>query len=435
MIAALVRMKLNALRRNRVDVLVVCLLPIVFYAIFAGIFGGMTGDGGASGQTAIVVDEDQSESSKRIIDALGHSGAGLRLNTHDQEAGKTIPWTADAARAAVRRGSADAAIIIPKGVGVSFGPSSSPSVRVLVDPANPIAGTMIPGLLQQAAMTGLQAQMMREGIHQLEQYGGALTPKQRDVVRSLEKLIEQEAAQGSGRGDEATDSGMLLPVKVEDVAADSQEPPRSMATYYVAAIGVMFLLFSVAGAAGSLLEDQEAGILDRLLFTPLGMTRLLLASGLWMAIMASASMVILFIFATIAFDVGPWTLPRLLGCALVTVATAIAASALGLLLAALCRTRSQLAGVSTIVILAMSAIGGSMIPRFVMPEAIREIGWYTTFNAWAVEGYLEIFWYTDVTAGVGTLVMGAGPSLLVLFGMSIVFFTAARCAARRWERT
>jgi len=208
-----------------------------------------------------------------------------------------------------------------------------------------------------------------------------------------------------------------------------------MATYYAAAIGVMFLLFSVAGASGSLLEDKEAGILDRLLFTPLGMTRLLFANGCWMTIMAICSMTILFIFAALVFGVGPWSGARLIACAVVTVITAIATSSLGLLLATACRSRAQLAGISTVVILAMSAIGGSMIPRFAMPAAVQEIGWYTTFNAWAVEAYLEVFWYTPAEAGLGEIFAGLALPLGVLLGMAAVFFVTARLLARRWQTT
>ena len=51
-----------------------------------------------------------------------------------------------------------------------------------------------------------------------------------------------------------------------------------------------------------------------------------------------------------------------------------AAAALGLVLATLARTRAQLSGFSTILILTMSALGGSMFPRFLMSETMQRIG-------------------------------------------------------------
>ena len=46
---------------------------------------------------------------------------------------------------------------------------------------------------------------------------------------------------------------------------------------------------------------------------------------------------------------------------------------------------------STIIILTMSALGGSMFPRFLMSETMQKFG-LLTFNAWALDGYLKVFW-------------------------------------------
>ena len=39
----------------------------------------------------------------------------------------------------------------------------------------------------------------------------------------------------------------------------------------------------------------------------------------------------------------------------------------------------------------MSALGGSMFPRFLMSETMQQFG-LVTFNAWALDGYLKVFW-------------------------------------------
>jgi ABC-2 type transport system permease protein len=56
------------------------------------------------------------------------------------------------------------------------------------------------------------------------------------------------------------------------------------------------------------------------------------------------------------------------------VCTAFAVAAFDMLLASVCRTRAQLGALSTLVILVMSSIGGSMFPRFLMPEAMQKAG-------------------------------------------------------------
>ena len=95
------------------------------------------------------------------------------------------------------------------------------------------------------------------------------------------------------------------------------------------------------------------------------------------------------------------------------------------MLATLARTRAQLSGFSTILILTMSALGGSMFPRFLMSETMQKMG-LVTFNAWALDGYLKVFWRN---APVWQL----WPQVAVLAGLTIAFLSLARLLARRWE--
>ena len=108
-----------------------------------------------------------------------------------------------------------------------------------------------------------------------------------------------------------------------------------------------------------------------------------------------------------------------------TLATASAAGAFGLVLATAARTRAQLSGISTIVILVMSAVGGSMFPRFLMPEKIQKVG-LVTLNAWALDGFLKVFWREEP-------LLKLWPQVAVLLGASLVLFAIARRVARRWE--
>jgi ABC-2 type transport system permease protein len=108
-----------------------------------------------------------------------------------------------------------------------------------------------------------------------------------------------------------------------------------------------------------------------------------------------------------------------------TVVTAGAAAALGLVLATLARSRAQLSGFSTLLILTMSALGGSMFPRFLMSETMQKMG-LITFNAWALDGYLKVFWRNAA-------IWDLWPQLAVLIALGSAFLAIARLLARRWE--
>ena len=113
------------------------------------------------------------------------------------------------------------------------------------------------------------------------------------------------------------------------------------------------------------------------------------------------------------------------GFVIMTLVAAAAASGFGLMLGTACRSQGQLQGLSTIVILVMSAVGGSMFPRFMMPEAMQKAG-LATFNGWAIDGYQKVFW-RDAP------VYELWPQLLALGTMAVVFLLIARRLARRWE--
>ena len=70
---------------------------------------------------------------------------------------------------------------------------------------------------------------------------------------------------------------------------------------------------------------------------------------------------------------------------------AFAVSSFGIFLVAVAKNRQQLQNLSTIIILLMSAIGGSMIPLFIMPSIMQKIA-VISLNYWGIQGYFDIFW-------------------------------------------
>jgi ABC-2 type transport system permease protein len=147
--------------------------------------------------------------------------------------------------------------------------------------------------------------------------------------------------------------------------------------------------------------------------------------GKWLLlwIVGIVQVTVMFIWAQLAFGVD--LVGHLPGFIVMTAVTAGAAGSFALALAALCKTRVQLNAVAIILILCMSALGGSMVPRYVMSDTMKELG-KVTFNAWALDGYIKVFW-RDLP--LGELL----PELTVLIAASVILLIAARLLARRWE--
>jgi ABC-2 type transport system permease protein len=295
------------------------------------------------------VDEDHSEFSQRVLEGL-QKEQGLRVRLTETQGG--APLDRALAERLVRNGDLPVAVVIPKGLGEAFAERGfapgGPSVQLLADVSDRIAPQMVLGLLQKVTMTAAPDLMMKGGMAQFEKYGGALTPRQREAVQQwLPQLRQQATAQGGGTSGSAPAMG--LGVDVVDVMR-TDDRRGSLISFYAAGIGVMFLLFSsVGGAGGVLLEEVESGTLERLLSTKIGMTELLLGKWIFLTLVGSAQLAIMFLWGWLVFGLPLFT--HLAGFFVMTVVTAAAASALGLVLATVARSRAQLSGFSTILIL------------------------------------------------------------------------------------
>jgi ABC-2 type transport system permease protein len=264
--------------------------------------------------------------------------------------------------------------------------------------------------------------MAKQGMSQFEKYGGPLTPRQREMMESWTRALRDSAGAAAGP-DSATRAGFggMVQVNVTDVLGERKKNP--IVSFYAAGIAVMFLLFSASGAGGTLIEEVESGTLERLLTSRASMTRVLAAKWLLIMLLGVFQITVMFVWGMLMFKLD--LIPHLAGFFVMTFMTAGAAAGLGLVLATLCRSRQQLGGLATILILTMSALGGSMFPRFLMPESIRKIGNFT-FNAHALDGYQAVFWRD-------AKLIELWPQVAILGALTIVFLTAARMLARRWE--
>jgi ABC-2 type transport system permease protein len=421
MMLTLLRIGWLNLRRDRVAQMLTFLLPIVFFSIFASVFGGRGGDSTPRIGIA-VVDEDRSEFSRRIADALAREPA-LRVRA---DANAPAPDRAAAERL-VQNGTVPIAVVIPKGTGAAFEESGfgggTVSIALLADPSDPIAPQMVQGLLQKVTMTAAPDLMMQGGMKQFERHAGALTPEQRKAVDAWIPQLKAEAGSPGAASSAGSPGAIGVGVTVVDVMR-TDDRQGSLISFYAAGIGVMFLLFScVAGAGGALLDEAESGTLERLLSTDIGMTGLLLGKWIFLSMIGVAQLTVMFLWGRVAFGLPLFS--HLPGFVVMTLFTAAAAAALGLVLATIARTRAQLSGFSTILILTMSALGGSMFPRFLMSETMQRFG-LLTFNGWALDGYLKVFWRN---AALWEL----WPQVGVLAGLAAAFLLLARTFARRWE--
>lgn len=425
MIFPIVRTALTALRRDRGALALSFILPIAFFTIFAVIFGGRHNT--TPKIHVIVVDEDHSRASERLVAGLRGESLVVWTRPPNKSGVQQPDYTAATGEAAVKAGDAPIALVIPKGFGdnpISFGPASAdhPAIQMLEDSSDLVAPQMVQGLLQKVAMTAMPDVMAQQGSKYMDQWAGGFTPEQRKQIDAGLAQLRQREESGGGAGT-AGDANAGMPVAVVTRNVVGQTRDTSMISFYAAAIGVMFLLFTASGASGSLLDEAESGTLDRVLSSRVTMGNLLAGKVCYCSMLAFAQLVLMFVYAMLVFQLD--LLHHLAGFVVMGVFTAFAVACFGMLLASICKTRGQLGPLSTLVILIMSSIGGSMFPRYLMPEAMQKAG-LLTLNAWAIDGFTKVFWRDEP-------LLNLWPQVGVLLASGLVMFAIARSLARRWE--
>lgn len=413
MIGPVFRISWLALVRDRYALVLSFLVPIAFFSILALIFGRMGGNGLPPVRVA-VLDEDQSAVSALLVSALEREPA---LVVERSRVAPTLDARATALRM-VRSGDAPVAVVVPAGFGGHFErfPAETVTVELFSDrTADPVAHHLVGGLLQRAVVLAAPDRLVRGITRWIEAEGGALTAAQRDLLDEIAGSIGAPRRPGASP----------FQVVATDVQAESGRQGRNVVSYYAAGIGVMFLLFTMTTAMRGLSAEQEIGTLERLLSTGLTMRRLLAARWMFATALGCVQLGVMFLWGWAVFGVDLFGKGHLPGMVVMTITAAAAAASFGLVLGTACRTPAQLQGLATVVILLMSALGGSMVPRYLMSEGMRRVG-LVTFNAWAVMGYEKVFWRDAPVAALW-------PQVAMLGGMTLVGLAVAGWLGRRWE--
>lgn len=416
MVWTILQVSFRRLKNNRSELLLTFLVPILFFSIFALIFGSR-GTTGASIPRIKVALADRADSaiSRRAIELLREQHS-LRITDahsalmHADSVQKDLAQLVDpsVAEELVRRGSISAAVIFSEPASqVPASQVAFPEIQLLSDSYDQVSGQVLSALVQKSVMTAFSEEQ-RKSVPQGPPSGvqaAAFTPGEANSMPPVASFAEPPS------------------IQCVDVLGGKKTNP--VIAMYAAGIAVMFLLFSATTASGSLLEERENSTLDRLLCSRLSMDQLLLGKWSYLTIVGILQMVLMFSWGSLVFGID--LVNHLEGFIAMTLVTAGASSSFALLLASLCKSRTQLSWVSTIVILSMSALGGSMVPRYLMSESMQRAG-MLTFNAWALEGYNKIFWrdlqLPDIELELGVLTL-----------CGFCFIVAARIFAIRWERT
>lgn len=369
-------------------------LPAAVFAIFAVIFASASG--GSLAIKLAVLDLEDSSASERF---LGGVKSHPQIEVIELQDGQAEDVTA-----LVRSGDVDVGVVIRGGErGLQSASSDGePPILLITDPTREISVAVVEGVLQEAYFSRLPDVVIR-GVAQIvtEEFLTLDPAQQQRLAAGLDAVTETiEERDQDGSASDIPDEEIALPFyRLIERQSGLGDPtvPTSIA-YYASAVAIMFLLYSSLTSSMSLLRERESGLLERLSTGPAGIRPVLDGKFLYLAMLGTIQVGMIFLIAWLGFglDVPRHFLPWLA----ITAAAAISAAGLMLGFVTLCQTLHQANSLGTILVLVVSAIGGSMLPRFLMPPEIQALGWLTP-NTWAIEAYAAIFWRNESWQDIG----------------------------------
>jgi ABC-2 type transport system permease protein len=361
---ALWEKEILALSRDVLGLAVLFLMPAAFIVVMSLALSDVF-KGGAARQTGFAVMATDPKLAESLARKL--SGDGYR----------SAPAPADeaAAREGVRRGTPSLVLVVPRdserALGEPLGGKSMPpELTLLADPALPPAQLLAfkQRVLGAALALRAAATMRRAGI--------AANADTFDLKRAA--TLSVETIGGSGR-----------PSSVQ------QNVPAWL---------IFGMFFVVIPISSLFVAERREGTLARLVSQQVPFSMLLLGKvgpyfvvNLMQAVLmllAGRTLVPWFGGETLALP-GRWDL-----LAAVTACTSLAAIGWGLFVAVCSRTLEQATVIGGVGNILAAAVGGIMVPRFVMPEAMQRLSEVSPM-AWALDGFHAVILRQGGTADIG----------------------------------
>lgn len=258
---------------------------------------------------------------------------------------------------------------------------------------------------------------------------------QHQIIASLEQMGQMQAADPDAapvftvERSVAQAESQFENAAVRPLVAVAQETPRSLTEgregfvfgdvqIGVPGVTVLFVFLTAAATARSIYDERRTGSLRRLLAAPIGKATLLIGKMLPTFLICIAQVVVILGTGALIFPLLGLDRLRLgdspLALVLLVLVIALCSTALGILIAALARTESQIGGLSATILWAMAFLGGSIVPLFLVSDLLAQIGRYTP-HGWANVAFYDVLVRGSDLAGIGQ-------ALLALLGFTALFF-------------
>jgi ABC-2 type transport system permease protein len=397
------RKDLQLLRRDRRALIVLIVLPMAFICILGLTTGRLLGWRENNQLLNLcVVNSDDSELSNRLTQSLGNID-GVRL---------TAVESIDQAMALLEEGDANAVVEI----GSQFEERAHElSPREFFDTKTRQLQLGLSELDIKVSSRPAMA-MVRSVVDQLVLLS-AIRVVLPDVAERL-KIIPSIGAVINDANDKSNDDSPdeELPSELAVEPSSNNNSGNQVYQTIVPAYTVMFAFFLVNIMARSFIAERELGTLKRLHMAPISEFQIVIGKTLPFLMISLVQCGALFLFGRLLFGMSWGTQPWLLLPVMIT--TSLSATGLGLLVATIVRTDSQVSAYANFLVITLAGISGCFMPREWLPQGMQTFS-LATPHAWALLAYdhvlndatpslLEVAKTCAALAGFAAVFLGLG---------------------------
>ncbi len=250
--------------------------------------------------------------------------------------------------------------------------------------------------------------------------------REAEIEERIEETEERRTSLDTHRSTPAPGS---LDVTHTVVSAGEREVNMTSVQASVPGWTIFGLFWIVQILALSIIGERASGAYGRILVAPVSYTSYLMGK-------AAPYLGVNLVQAALMLGIGIWVLPLLdapglaianpAATLLMTLVISACAIALGLFMASLTRSPILVGSVSAVVLVIMTALGGIMVPTFIMPDLMQKMSLLVP-HGWALQGYLDA-----IVRGRSTVEVL--PHAGVLLGFACVFFALAVLRMRSVDR-
>ena len=402
------RKDLLILAKDRSTVLQLFVLPLVFIVLYVGIGSNILAQSAGEDQRPElpVVNLDSGGAlALTLIDHLNDEG-GLRAVQYEQAEAQALLANEEISRVLIIPAGFSASVTGGEPVTLNFDSTN------MTDQENQSVLLSVEGVVRALSLQTLI-------IGSLEQMRDmqAGNPEAEDALSADKGIIQARSQFEHAETRPLIAVNEVLPSQFED----REENELSFAELAVPSMTVLFVFLTAQTTAQSIYDEKKIGSFRRLLAAPISQFSLISGKLTPNFLLVILQVIVIFFAAVVIFPLLGMDQLTLgndpLALVLLVLATALCSTTLGAVIAALAHTEAQIGGLSTAILWTMAFVGGTIVPLFLVSDALANIGKVTP-QYWAVTGFYDLLVRGQALSDITD-------SLLALLGFSLLFMVIA----------